>query len=53
MDFISSQQAAFPPDRSLHVSIMLIFEIIHKALKGNIAYVLAKFDIIKAFDTIH
>lgn len=52
VDFISSQQAAFLPGRSLHVSMMLTSEIIHEALKGDIAYILAKLDIVKAFDTI-
>lgn len=51
--FISTQQAAFLLGHSLHVLMLLTNELVHGALKGNISYILAKLDIIKAFDTVN
>lgn len=48
--FISEQQSAFLPRRSIHKAVMLINEILHKAKNSEESFLLLKIDTIKAFD---
>lgn len=51
-DFISSQQTTFLPGRLLHHSMLLTGEVVHVIMKGLTLYILAKLDIMKAFDLL-
>lgn len=50
--FISSQQAAFLLGQSLHHSMLLINKLIHQAKKGITPHIVAKLDVIKAFNLL-
>lgn len=51
-DFISTQQTAFLLGRSLHHSMLLTSEVVHEIMKGITPYILAKLNIMKAFDLL-
>lgn len=50
--FILEHQNAFLPGRSIHKSIMLTNEVLHKAKQSLSSFVLMKVDTIKAFDCL-
>lgn len=50
--FISEQQTAFLPGRSIHKAVMLANEILHMARNAEESFLLLKLDTIKAFDCL-
>lgn len=48
--FISYHQSAFLPGRSIHHSVLLLNEILHRAALSGLDFALLKLDICKAFD---
>lgn len=51
-DFITDQQNAYLPGRSIHRSIMLTNEVLNKMKESGEAFLLLKLDTIKAFDCL-
>lgn len=51
-DLITKQQSASLPGRSIHRSIILSNEILHKAMQSDLDFILMKLDPIKAFDIV-
>lgn len=50
--FISTTQSAFLPDRSIHHSILLTNEILHRAGLSEEDFIFLKLDVSKAFDKL-
>jgi hypothetical protein len=50
--FITMQQSAFLPGRSIHHSLLLMSGLLHHAESNDLDYLLMKLDVVKAFDEV-
>jgi hypothetical protein len=51
-NFVTAQQSACLPGRSIHHSILLLSELLHHAEGSNLDHILLKLDMMKAFDMV-